>query len=104
LQTTTDATKTTLIAPGGRLVDLMVPAAELAEARAYASTLPSIQISARAVCDLEMLAGGAFSPLDRFMNEADFRHVVSEMPSPTAPSLRSRHPAGPRRRGAPGRH
>jgi len=87
LQTTTDAatgtattTTTTLIAPyGGRLVDLMVPPEELAEARAYASTLPSIQLSARSACDLEMLAGGAFSPLDRFMNEADFRHVVSEM-------------------------
>ena len=81
MQTTTgSATTTTLISPfGGRLVDLMVPQEELAEARAYASTLPSIQISARAVCDLEMLARGAFSPLDRFMNEADFRRVVSEM-------------------------
>jgi sulfate adenylyltransferase len=81
LQTTTgSATTTTLISPfGGRLVDLMVPQEELAEARAYASTLPSIQISARAVCDLEMMASGAFSPLDRFMNEADFRRVVSEM-------------------------
>ncbi|MBA2598314.1 MAG: bifunctional sulfate adenylyltransferase/adenylylsulfate kinase [Chloroflexia bacterium] len=64
---------------GGRLVDLMVPQSELAEARAYASTLPSLQISPRAVCDLEMLASGAFSPLDRFMGEADFRRVLAEM-------------------------
>lgn len=35
--------------------------------------------SARAVCDLEMLATGAFSPLNQFMDEADFRRVVSEM-------------------------
>ena len=69
-----------LISPyGGKLVDLMVPASELAEAKAYASTLPSIQISPRAVCDLEMLATGAFSPLDRFMGEADFRRVLTEM-------------------------
>ena len=69
-----------LISPyGGKLVDLMVPASELAAAKAYASTLPSIQISARAVCDLEMLATGAFSPLDRFMGEADFRRVLTEM-------------------------
>jgi sulfate adenylyltransferase len=57
----------------------MVPGDELATARNYASTLPSIQLSPRAVCDLEMLAVGAFSPLDRFMGEADFRRVVAEM-------------------------
>jgi sulfate adenylyltransferase len=74
------ATASTLIPPyGGRLVDLMVPAAELEEARAYASTLPSIQVSPRIVCDLEMLATGAFSPLDRFMGEADYRRVEAEM-------------------------
>ncbi len=79
MQTTASAT-TTLIAPyGGRLVDLMVPQEELAEAREYASTLPSLQISPRAVCDLEMLASGAFSPVDRFMGEADFRRVTHEM-------------------------
>ncbi len=76
----TTAAAATLIAPyGGRLIDLMVPAPELAEARAYASTLPSLQISPRAVCDLEMLASGAFSPVDRFMGEADFRRVLAEM-------------------------
>jgi sulfate adenylyltransferase len=70
----------TLISPyGGRLVDLMVPADELAAAREYASTLPSLQLSPRAVCDLEMLAVGAFSPLDRFMGEADFRGVLHDM-------------------------
>ncbi len=70
----------TLIAPyGGHLVDLMVPAAELGEARAYANTLPSMQISPRAVCDLEMLATGAFSPVAQFMGEADYTRVVAEM-------------------------
>jgi sulfate adenylyltransferase len=79
LQTST-ATATTLIPPyGGHLVDLRVPAEELAEARAYASTLPSLQLSPRMVCDLELLATGAFSPLDRFMGEADFRGVLHEM-------------------------
>lgn len=71
---------TTLIAPcGGRLVDLRVPAAELAERRAAAGHLPSVQLSDRAVCDLEMLASGAFSPLDRFMSRADHERVVGEM-------------------------
>jgi sulfate adenylyltransferase len=69
-----------LIEPyGGTLVDLMVPAAELAETITYANSLPSIQISERAVCDLELLAVGAFSPLDRFMGEADHQSVLDTM-------------------------
>src|SRR5918995_5427536 len=70
----------TLIPPfGGHLVNLLVSDEELAEARAYASTLPSLQMSPRVVCDLELLASGGFSPLDRFMSEADFRGVLHEM-------------------------
>lgn len=46
---------------------------------AYAATLPSIQISPRAQCDLELLATGAFSPLDRFMSQRDYLRVVHEM-------------------------
>jgi sulfate adenylyltransferase len=70
-----------LIAPyGSRLVNLMVDSArERAELKEYASQLPSIQISARSICDLELLAIGAFSPLDRFMGEKDYWRVVEEM-------------------------
>ncbi len=69
-----------LIAPyGGALVDLLVAPEARAERFAYASTLPSLQLSARAVNDLELLATGAFSPLDRFMSEADYRRVEAEM-------------------------
>ena len=69
-----------LIAPyGDKLVDLLVPAGEAANLKAYASHLPSLQLSERAVCDLELLATGAFSPLDHFMSEADFRRVLDEM-------------------------
>jgi sulfate adenylyltransferase len=64
---------------GGRLVDLEVPAAEAAGLRAAAGRLPSLQLSDRAVCDLAMLASGAFSPLDRFMSRADHDRVVAEM-------------------------
>ena len=74
------AEKTTLITPyGGTLVNLMVPEAERAELRAYANTLPSIRISERAVCDLELLATGGFSPLDRFMSQADHQSVLDTM-------------------------
>src|SRR5262245_20015633 len=69
-----------LIAPyGGSLVDLMVPAEACAEVKARASQLPSIQLSARSVCDFELLATGAFSPLDRFMGQTDYQRVLGEM-------------------------
>jgi sulfate adenylyltransferase len=69
-----------LIVPyGGSLVDLMVPAEARDEVKARASQLPSVQLSARSVCDLELLATGAFSPLDRFMGQADHQHVLDEM-------------------------
>lgn len=70
----------TLITPyGGELVDLMVPEAELAEAKAYGSELPSLQISERALCDLELLAVGGFSPLTQFMGQADYQGVLDNM-------------------------
>jgi sulfate adenylyltransferase len=69
-----------LIAPyGGTLVDLFEPAASRAELARHASALPSIQLSERSRCDLELLATGAFSPLDRFMGRADYERVVREM-------------------------
>ena len=64
---------------GGSLVDLMVDGSEHAELTAHAATLPSIQISARVQCDLELLATGAFSPLDRFLRRADYERVLAEM-------------------------
>jgi len=70
----------TLLAPyGGALVDLRVPSDEMPDLRAYATTLPSLQLSPRAVCDLELLATGAFSPLGGFMGAADYRRVLGEM-------------------------
>jgi sulfate adenylyltransferase len=69
-----------LIAPyGGTLVDLMVSAEARDDVKARASQLPSIQLSARSVCDLELLATGAFSPLERFMGHADQQRVLDEM-------------------------
>jgi sulfate adenylyltransferase len=69
-----------LIAPcGGTLVDLMVAAEARDAVQARANQLPSIQLSARSVCDLELLATGAFSPLDRFMGHADQQRVLDEM-------------------------
>ncbi len=65
---------------GGKLVDLLIgDSGERREAAARADRLPGIRLSTRSLCDLELLATGAFSPLDRFMGEADYRRALSEM-------------------------
>src|SRR5437868_13717656 len=64
---------------GGELVNLLVSADERAELMAYANSLPALHLSERATCDLELLAVGAFSPLDRFMGQSDHRRVLAEM-------------------------
>jgi sulfate adenylyltransferase len=69
-----------LIAPyGGELVNLFVTGDEYADLVEKSRRLPAVQISARAKCDLELLATGAFTPLDRFMGKADYDRVLAEM-------------------------
>jgi sulfate adenylyltransferase len=75
-----DSKKSKLISPyGGTLVNLVVTGEERKHLIERASHLPSVQISARALCDLELLATGGFSPLDRFMGKADYERVLTEM-------------------------
>jgi len=72
--------KSQLISPyGDRLVNLVVTGEERNELLERSRGLPSVQISARALCDLELLATGAFSPLDRFMGRNDYERVLTEM-------------------------
>ncbi|MDT8307309.1 MAG: bifunctional sulfate adenylyltransferase/adenylylsulfate kinase [Anaerolineae bacterium] len=75
----TAVTKTLISPYGGNLVDLSAPPEEREELRDFANRLPSIRLSPRAECDLELLAVGAFSPLDRFMGQADYQRVLDEM-------------------------
>ena len=44
-----------------------------------AQNLPVVPLSLRAQYDLEMLAVGAFSPLDRFMPRDEYESVLYEM-------------------------
>ncbi len=72
--------KAKLISPyGGGLVDLVKTGEERDEILGRAPALPSIKITMRNLCDLELLATGAFSPLDRFMGKADYERVLHEM-------------------------
>jgi sulfate adenylyltransferase len=74
-----DQTRTIIPPHGDRLVDLVVRPEEYDELKDYARHLPSIQLSERSICDLELLAIGAFSPLDRFMAQQDHQCVVEQM-------------------------
>jgi sulfate adenylyltransferase len=69
-----------LIEPyGGDLVDLLVPDAERESIISLAALLPRIQLTQRNLCDLELLATGAFSPLKKFMGREDYLSVVHNM-------------------------
>ncbi|MEQ1922991.1 MAG: sulfate adenylyltransferase [Pyrinomonadaceae bacterium] len=63
----------------GKLVDLVIAQQERSQLIAESSNLPSLQLSERSVCDLELLSTGGFSPLDSFMGKADYERVVAEM-------------------------
>src|ERR1700685_4142862 len=72
-----------LIQPyGGTLVDLVVGARERTELAQEATKLSSLQLSPRSLCDLELLAVGAFSPLRGFMNRSEYLSVLKEMRLP----------------------
>ena len=69
-----------LIPPhGGALTPRLAPEEERDELRARAATLPVIRLDERQLCDLDMLASGALSPLTGFLGQADYERVVEEM-------------------------
>lgn len=72
--------KANLVAPyGGKLVNLVVSGEEREDLLARAAKLPSIKITMRNLCDLELLATGSFSPLTTFMGKSDYVRVLHEM-------------------------
>lgn len=69
-----------LIKPhGGQLVDRVVREEEQKETRLRATELKRIALNARTLSDLELLAVGAFSPLEGFMGKRDYDGVVYGM-------------------------
>ncbi|NOT61961.1 MAG: sulfate adenylyltransferase [Acidobacteria bacterium] len=68
-----------LIQPhGGKLVNRQLTGDAREAAIKQAATLPRLTLNARAEADLELLANGAFSPLEGFLNEADYQRVRDE--------------------------
>ncbi|ORZ09622.1 sulfate adenylyltransferase [Absidia repens] len=65
---------------GGVLKDLYLRDADKYDTlRAEADTLPSLVLTDRQLCDLELILNGGFSPLDGFLNEKDYNGVVENM-------------------------
>src|SRR6266542_4300882 len=64
---------------GGKLVDRVLRDEAREEATSLASSLPRIALNARTMSDLELIAVGAYSPLEGFMGEADYRSVLHDM-------------------------
>src|SRR3989338_2639232 len=65
------------IAPhGGTLINRELKGKKRDEAESRANTLPALVLSEREVCDLEMIAAGAMSPLEGFMTQADYESCL----------------------------
>jgi sulfate adenylyltransferase len=76
MSTTKHAGSGELIAPhGGKLVNRIVDAATARSLAEKAASLPTITLSDKQACDLEMIAIGAFSPLEGFVGKADFESI-----------------------------
>ena len=69
-----------LIPPhGGELVDLIAQPETVNKLKSHSREWPSWDLSARQLCDLELLLSGGFSPLRGFMNRADYESVCHNM-------------------------
>ena len=63
---------------GGELVNQVLAGEELEAALEKANHLPMIMVDLEAVITLEMIATGVLSPNKGFMNEADYKSVLTE--------------------------
>ena len=64
---------------GGELKELYLAEHKADEEKLRASDYPSWDLSPRQLCDLDLLLNGAFSPLEGFLEQADYEKVCDEM-------------------------
>ncbi|MGB3637294.1 MAG: sulfate adenylyltransferase [Rivularia sp. (in: cyanobacteria)] len=67
------------ISENAQLVNRIATSEQRAEFLNKADSLPRIQLDKRATSDLEMIAIGGFSPLQGFLEQADYESVVENM-------------------------
>jgi sulfate adenylyltransferase len=70
---------TPINAHGGKLIQRSVSPAEREDSLLLARSLRKLAIDAWTLSDLDCIASGAFSPLEGFMTEGDYRSVVRHM-------------------------
>ena len=69
-----------LISPhGGRLINREVTGTERERLINASTDMPALQLNAREISDLEMIATGAYSPLEGFLNPSDYSSVCTSM-------------------------
>ena len=61
----------------GKLINLLLDEAESERIKNESGSYPSITLSQRQQCDLELLVTGALSPLTGFMNQDDYESVIN---------------------------
>jgi sulfate adenylyltransferase len=66
---------------GGKLVNLMLMDESAKEAAIQKATI-AVEASPRQLCDVELIMNGGFSPLEGFMDETTYKHVVEHMELP----------------------
>jgi len=64
---------------GGMLVNRLVQSPKAAELSEESRTLPAVILDERRLSDVEMIATGAFSPLEGFMTREDYESVLEDM-------------------------
>src|SRR5712691_7231982 len=63
---------------GGRLINRILEGKAREERLQKAAQLPRVRLNARQIADVEMIAVGAFSPLEGFMGSRDYESVLRE--------------------------
>jgi sulfate adenylyltransferase len=71
--------KETINPHGGTLISRLVTSDEREAMLTEAKKLPQIKVNAWVISDIDLIAIGGFSPLQGFMNEADYLSVVENM-------------------------
>ncbi len=64
---------------GGELKNLYLPEGEAAREKEAARDYVSWDLTARQLCDIELLLNGAFSPLEGFLDENEYHSVITSM-------------------------
>jgi sulfate adenylyltransferase len=74
--------KTSLINPhgkAGQLINLLVDEKRSSLLKELTSSMPDVILNDRQICDFELLATGAYSPLEGFMTQTDYEAVLDRM-------------------------